>query len=71
MTIHRDISITIPWNENPGVETLVSMTERALRLAGVQRFYRVQFAESARGKSRDEVLDLIRKQVVIKYEDRD
>jgi len=69
MTIYRDISITI----EPGtpVETLINKTERAMRLAGVQRYYRVRFFESTRGKSRDEVLELIRKQIGIRYEQRD
>lgn len=71
MTIHRDISITIPWNTNPGVDTLVSMAERAMRLAGIQRYYRVRFAESTSGKSREEVLGLIRKQITVNYEERD
>lgn len=71
MTIHRDISITIAPGMSPDVGTLINMAERAMRLAGVQRYYRVRFFESTRGKSRDEVLDLIRKQIVVRYEQRD
>lgn len=71
MTIHRDISITIPWNTNPGADTLVDMALTAMRLAGVHRPYRVEFAKSTGGKNRDEVLDLIRKQITVRHEQRD